>query len=848
MGTPQTDVQHRRALSLVLILCTAATCLCTWELLRIPADQKNAFLFGLSKERLLMLAVFVVLFLGNIAAFLFRSRFSRFLSRQKSRIILKWTSLCALFFLLLPDYRFGKAAAYYTRVRPFLLWLFLTAALLWLYSSCETTGFRDLRETIRNLSAQKKTIFTVLAVLIAGIIFVEISGLGKINEGALWNKNGIPLQSIQLFFSLAVFIPLYKAGLFQKIGGDKKLRHFLLIWACSAAVWSLASFAPHFFAPGPYEPNFEYYPYSDAASYDLAVQTAINGWGFNMRRSILKPTMTYLTFLLRLICGDDYHLAMLIQSALFAILPAIIYLFGSAMGGTGCGYLAALFSLLKEWNALNTREVLTIHSRLTMSEFMMQILFAAFCYAVFRWLQRDGHELRYAALAGGFLALGMYTRFNFIAFLPAAVLYLLIANRKNMRAFMKPLLIFGLTILLTAAPLMIRNNIYTHAPFGYLRGVVIDVLLPQRFDPVTENQETSEALQKSEEDFNTSQITQNNENISSTKNLTLFASMLNHSLHNFIASALTLPMEPEFHDLPHLYTNDGDGLWRDEWEGNFSPRQWLFIGVWILAAAAGMGALLQQHQFAGGSILYFWLVYCGSIGFSRSSGGRYVVPMNWIPMLLLAYFCILMLEKGMLSTDIEGMPEASVNRSVRSVIPVMLAFCLFFTSMVLFEKFMPATVTAAPEGDLAVLKERLADHSEIDWDKVEQQQADELMMIRHGIALYPRFYYFRVGEHSAFGSQSWREYSRLSFYLINKDEQGAAMAEYMLPHTEVISKFPQNSTIRTISCKTDKGYEDVLAVTLDTPDGKVYTYVRDPLPEFSCPVPEPVCTEMEVCH
>ena len=873
MGEAKTDRPHQRELTLTLILCTLGTCFSAWLLMRIPSDAKNAFLFGLSKERLLMLSGFLLIFVGNLAAIAFRESFFRnFLSQRKHRLFLGGLALTGLFFVLLPEYRFREAAAYFTRLRPYLIWAFITSGLLWLYAAFEQTNFRDIRETVKNLVPQKPFILPALVLLLTLILAAEITGLGRTVESALWNKNGIPLQSIQLFFCLLIFVPLCKHGFFKRFSDDKRLKHFLIIWACSAAVWSLAALAPHFFAPGPYEPDLVYYPYSDAVSYDIAAQGALNGWGFNLRRAILKPTLTYITFLIRLISGGGINRGMLIQSALFAILPAIIYLFGTAIGGTGCGYLAAVFSLLKEWNALNTREVLTVHSRLTMSEFLVQILFAAFCYAVFRWLQRDGQELRFAAIAGGTLTLGMYTRFNFIAFLPAALLYLFIAHLKNLRALVKPLLIFALTVFLTAAPLLIRNKIYTQGPFSYLNSVITNVLIGQRFDqkkadvpeptavpekkpvpaekttvsePKANQEEISEVPEKSEAEINTSQITQNNSNVNSTIKLPLIPSIINHSMHNFITSALTIPMEPVFHDLEHLYQNGGDGLWRDTWQGTFSARQWLFIAVWTITAAIAAGALISRHRFAGGSLIYFWAVYCASIGFSRSSGGRYVVPMNWIPMLLLSVLCVLLIEKGKLPAETK---EKTEKLTFRKVLPVMLSFAMFFTTMVLFERFMPATVTAAENGDLAVLKERLAEHNEIDWDLVTEQAKNKRMMIRHGIALYPRFYYFRVGEHTYYGSQGWKDYSRLSFYGLNSEGNSKMMLEYLLPKQELIHNFPQNSTFRAISCKTNNGYEDVLAVTIDTPNGEVYTYVRDPLPAFSCPVPEPVCTAIDNCY
>ena len=93
-----------------------------------------------------------------------------------------------------------------------------------------------------------------------------------------------------------------------------------------------------------------------------------------------------------------------------------------------------------------------------------------------------------------------------------------------------------------------------------------------------------------------------------------------------------------------------------------------------------------------------------------------------------------------------------------------------------------------------------------------------------------------------------KEFSRISFTGINKEDERLLMQDYLLPHTELIHEFPQDSVFRAISCTSGFGYEDVLAVTIESPDGETFTYVRDPLPSFSCPVPEPVCTEIDNCH
>ena len=93
-----------------------------------------------------------------------------------------------------------------------------------------------------------------------------------------------------------------------------------------------------------------------------------------------------------------------------------------------------------------------------------------------------------------------------------------------------------------------------------------------------------------------------------------------------------------------------------------------------------------------------------------------------------------------------------------------------------------------------------------------------------------------------------KEFSRMTFIGLGMDDGRPSSAEYMIPRMNLISEFPQDSVYRAISCTSEFGYEDVLAVTIDTPSGEVYTYLRNPLPEFACPVPEPVCPSIENCY
>ena len=860
MGSHQKTNENQRALILTLCVSILSAFFCAFQLLKIPADSKNAFLFGLSKERLMMLSGFAGIIILLLLCLIINKKLLDFLEKKTYiKIIFNFLAVIGLFFLLMPDYRFGRSAAKFLRIKPYILLIFLISSSFSLFFNYKNNRFAAIRETITNFSKQKKYILLALFILIACIFFVEITGFGKTRETALWNKNGIPLQSIQLYSALVLFYVLLKTGILSKIAKNKKWLNFFLIWIISAIIWSQAPMISHFFAPGPYEPNLTFYPYSDAVTYDLPAQTALNGWEFNFGGSLLKPTVVFISFLTRYLTKNNTTTAMLLQSAFYAILPAIIYLFGCALGGFGCGYLAAAFSLLKEWNALRTISVSTVHSRLVMSEFLTQILFALFCYAIFRWLQKSGKETLYAIIAGGCFCLGIFTRYNFLAMLPAALLLLIVAYWKNFRSLAKPMLFFLLSILLTAAPFLYRESKVSWNIFDEFERTVRSVLIRQRFqgeDPWTthqnltvenaenaESENNSETTDITEVEFNTSQITQEFSNNISNKNLSVFESMLNHGNHNIISSILTLPIEWMFQDLNHLYKQDGDGLWRDEWDGSFSTTQWAAIAVWTVLGAVSMGCLVRFHGLAGFSIIYFWVVYAFSIGFSRSSGGRYIVPTNWIPMLLLAFCCLLFFSRGKVTIS-----KGVVNRlPVWKPVCTMALFTAFFTGMVLFETLLPSKSTSAEKPDLDILKENLI-NNEINWDLVEEQLNSGIMHISRGVAVYPRFYYYKTGEHSASGAMMEKDFSRMTFIGINRDESEEFSREYLMPHKELIGDFPQDSIYRALSCSSSFGYEDILAVTIETPQGQQFTYVRDPLPEFSCPVPEPVCTANEVCY
>lgn len=860
------SIQSRiKKYSLILFLLPFEAVLCIVQLLKIPSGNKNIFLLGLTKERFLMTAALSVFLLIGVAAILFREKIVEKLVHYDRFLI--GFSLFFLFFTLFPSYRFGKLHAYADRLHPFVLCLFLYAFTLTLCCFVIKRGESFVNAFCAFTLPFRKPliVFTLIALVFIGILYGTNWGFAP--ESALWNKNGIPLQSIQLFSCLLLFFVLNGMLRKRNIGFSRTVLNFFLIWGISALVLTIAPMKAHFFAPGPYDPNLEYYPYSDALGYDWPAYSAMNGWGFNFFSPILKPSVTYISFICHLLGGDDYNRGLIIQSALYAILPAIIYLFGKSLRSDGCGFLAAALSLLKEWNALNAQEVLTIHSRLIMSEYLMQIVFAVFCFAVYRWtLLREDH-LKWAALAGGILAIGIYTRYNFFIFLLVGLLPVWIAGMKHRkRICFTGTAVFLLVFLITAFPMLHRSYGRTGKIYPEFFDTFQDKLIGGRYQmentekEVIPNDSVIEKLAEKTEIVSEKEsqpvVLPTEKPVSETASLPalrvhihpVIDSILNHGFHNLVASFLTLPMQLTFDDLSHLFTNESSAaLWSDSWNYRFTASQFVGVLLWVLVLVFVTAYLWHRDGIAGMTILYFWLAYSFSIGVSRSSGGRYVVPCNWIPMLLIAVFADLLTLRPDMPFEM-NIKETKTYRKQAFVIAC--CFACFFLSLRISEKAISPIEWPDPDECLSIIRENFKD-ADIDWENVADEISKGKMFLNKGKLLYPRFYYYNKGETEREDVFAVKEYSRLVFQGIYMDPQyRPAFVDYYLPHTELIGDIPNNSRFYALGCSANGSAEllDVLGLVVLPENGEPIAVLRDPMPSFSCPIAEPVCDEIENCH
>ena len=769
-------------------------------------------------------------------------------------------------YLFIPAYKFEKYAAYSERLKPF-VWCFsiYIFILLCVFDNNIKTWMRHSLYHLQEFIQSKYFFFISLFFLLV-LIFIIISGWGISGANESWYTPGIPIQTSQLISCIMLcllFLPVNNQ-IYTSFGLKReKIISFFIIWICSAIIWRLSPLKNNFFAPGPYPPNYEYYPYSDAIFNDLAAYTAEYGQKFGYANLVLKPIVTFVRFFCNLLANNDVNQSMYIQSALFASLPAFEFLFASYIAGNFCGFLAAGLLTLQEWNALHTEQVLTITSRLMMSEFLLEILFVLFGFFVFKWFRMKNHHSVYAAAAGGMTSLAIYTRYNFYGMIPAILVFGFIASINSKRKYLADMGIYLLSIVISISPWVYRSYQIEGKILPEITGAFSNVVVGQRLMPLMENKQpvqtddqinnenklspdNSATLEK--EQPASPKITDESEDKQIFKlkavklNINpLLDSIGNHTLHNLVGSFLILPLKVKFDDLNHIYTAS-DSIWKNSWDGSLTIYQWILL-VWnIFMITIANVFLIKKFGFCGLLPIYLWFCYSLCLGISRTSAGRYIVPLNWVIILMFSVAVSVLFNKEKIS------PEVSViinkKKDIVSLILIFLSFFSIYGGMFLLENLISDKMPHRGNEEIIEGFESSTNVQlqKVDWTLVRNQVDSGDMIIGQGYMLYPRFYYFRKGEHGTDAAFAYKEYSRIVFPVVENNKWNY----FSMPVSEIPDTLQHNTIIYFIACK-EPSVANVLSIEEKTKEGETLFLVRDPLSAFSCPVQEPVCQSVNEC-
>ncbi len=392
-------------------------------LTRLPSES-NA-LFGFSPARLAILtaillpacACFIAVifrsgaFLKTTEAFLYNSNSSLFFF-----VSLAISGICLIAINLLQDIFTSTGIylylAYAQRLSPLLVYI----AVLSLQTACLIALIH--RGHIQKLVNLEKPFLKTWSLVFSGLILlfiaISVTRLGLTPDPVGWGKPTVPLLEWQIWLGILFCL------LFRLFGGSTRFKRItdwhsdhpilagwiisILIWALAFFLWESQPVPPGFFATPPRAPNYEIYPFSDAAFYDFHSQSLLIGLGY--RGESIPPRPLYILFLevAHLIAGQEYSRVILFQTVFLALLPVVIYWIGKKLSNSTVGLVAALFVIFREWTSIISTPFTSdiTNSKLLFTDIPAALVISLVLLMTIIWLQKPG-KLILSLLSGGIL-------------------------------------------------------------------------------------------------------------------------------------------------------------------------------------------------------------------------------------------------------------------------------------------------------------------------------------------------------------------------------------------------------------------------------------------------------------
>ena len=649
-------------------------------LMGIPSEAKSAVLMGLSLERWIMLggmglllAGFLMIGWGALKGPKWFTRFGGGLVTHLQKPKIWGTALVSCIFLFIssvffilitPEITEIFAKAYFDRLQPFaLVFAGLSGQLL-----IALPFLRFGLEWKQNLQAQPEL---MRVALLYGAILLVWGGLDlyllRIEPDPIgWNTLGTPLLDTQVIFVFFTGLFLLFVGSTGKINDLFKttpaitwkidLVICLMLWVIAAVYWHTLPLQDNWYISAPRSPTFAFYPNSDGVVYDTTAQSLLSGIGYKSSYFPYPRRPLYGLFLfgLYLIKGQNFEAVVSLQSMIFAIFPALVYLAIKNMHNRLSGIIAGLLVLLREGNAMALTNVITVsHSKMAMADFPTAIGIALFMWIVFRWVNAPR---RFGAIlaAGGILAALMQIRVETGIFLPVVFGMSLLQWPRLKAQYFKGLLAFLFGMFLVLSPWIWRNWKMTGLVFlevpdnrlGFLIGRLATSPEDQLVQPPAELEaedavtprKKNRSLSSPPEDFPTQAEPPGLLNI-----------LTSHWIHSQVQALLLFPDTYRIFDstIGFLGHKDPNIFWTQccsaanytrrlpywewgKWSGEIPPQSIVPVLVNLFVMTIGFHQVWKKFKWNGLLPMGFCFAYYFANGLARTSGGRYLFPVDWI--------------------------------------------------------------------------------------------------------------------------------------------------------------------------------------------------------------------------
>ncbi|MCB0103088.1 MAG: glycosyltransferase family 39 protein, partial [Anaerolineales bacterium] len=823
------------------------------SLLMIPPDPKNAFLFGYSLPRLTLLGAAFIFFAPMLLAsvrFLFAAQsLERSVLQVNDRLAKRSTSFAINFisvtafvsgglFLLYPFDAQPQYAAIAERALPIVQLVFLFG----LQTLLAQFIYRGQRLDWATLREHKKEITLAgiaFAVITAFSFWVLWSQVGITPQKYGWHSPGTPVLFLQVLFAWGLGLPFLLWGnqieTFAKNVGERfgiPLRLDVLlcvvIWVAAALTWQQEPLLDHsYFNPEPTPPNFEYYPYSDAAFYDEVSQNILIGAPEN-NPFILRPLYIFFLTFLHTVSGQSYDLILLLQTLFLALAPVLAYLLASRFGGRMSGVMLAVLMILRERNSIALTNIIEVsHSKLILADMPMMFLVLLAVFLFVNWLRSPDRPGYFGILAGAGLGLAILIRSQALLLIPVFVLVIFLTDSKRFLYFIRKSLLFGVGLAIVVAPWVLRNHSVTgrwgveNSEFyvsTLASGYVSDADLEIRPG------ETEDIYYARIQSLIVQFILENPDELARVYG--------SYFIHNEIISLLYLPLSVQLYDL-RTYVKTFH-LWGTPVFSLDPVSSVLFIAA-LLIIALGLGRSLRKFGWLGILPLLAHLGYNFSVVVGRISGWRFMLPVDWV---ILFYYALgIVAATTLLSSAFGGVKEkAEETQPDEKSTPagwiwVIASFLVLGLSLPIVERLTPRVYPPMNAREIVAAHAsqglQLYSGETLSLENLDAFMNDGNGVVLYGRALFPSFYeqgdYW--GDDNDFLLRT-RDFDRIQFRYIGSENTWAFMVLDEAP-----SHFPHAADVLILGCREAVGIRAlVVQVT-----GQAQAMAEVPWQGLNCP-------------
>jgi len=699
---------------LYFILAAAEGLFTILYLLVLPSDQKNSFMWGYSLQRLSMVfgALFLTIGLGYLAVVFWRNQergvriLQQILSRSRLYYFIILLAGVGLYIgwigIFLPLYRFGEYAAYFERVRPFVIWavLIFIQTLIPLLILRFGFNWQHLRDYIKQRLALIPLGVTLGLMVLTGI-WIALTKSGITPDKKFWGNIGTPILNLQVFSLVGIglillcFVTYWNFGRQKTETSPKWLIYIdilvcFLLWALATFLWAREPVIHSYFLTDPQAPNYEPYPFSDARYYDSYGQYLLIGEKMGGGKFATRPWYIFFLAIISAIAGPGYDQVIVLQVAVLALFPVFLYLLGKSLNSRILGIMVGFLAIFREVNAIRSTPVIQVsHSKLMLADFPTAVGVALFTLLVVIWLKDPERKPLMPMIAGGIFGILMMVRFHVVTLLPLTLLAGLLVLWRRFGNWLRSSVLLVFTMMIFVLPWMYRN--YTVVGRFILEGPQIKSILNQRYKstptpkpalsatttptnmPVDLTAEGGDASDGSTSPVNPvvgsttpaatsgvavmpaatfSPTATPAPKLKTEREITAYAFQLffneniqalnfvsNHFLHNLLLAIRELPTSFIYDDLRHVLLNiPADS---DNWEGKLKPAEAIFLTVNLLLIALGISVTWKKSKIVGIIPLFMCAGYFMSSALTRVSGWRYLLPVDWV---IYFYFVIGLLE------------------------------------------------------------------------------------------------------------------------------------------------------------------------------------------------------------